>query len=234
MRISKLKRKIGYILLSCMIVSCMPTNVLAETINNGFRNTYVEPQFGNEDNEQELETKIVKEALEKRESNVKHFLKEDNSYEAVIYNDPVHYLDNGVWKDIDNSFSEIEDKKEYTYKEIDDNKEQDRYINEEKDTKKNNSNTENNDEVKDKKLKDINREKTNDLKEDSNPNDNNKKENYYKDNKSSTENESEKKDNNNNVSEEKRSQDIKKSDEKDIIKSTSEKNNYKKEIETRI
>ncbi|MBY6801068.1 DNRLRE domain-containing protein [Clostridium botulinum] len=233
MRISKLKRKIGYILLSCMIVSCMPTNVLAETINNGFRNTYVEPQFGNEDNEQELETKIVKEALEKRESNVKHFLKEDNSYEAVIYNDPVHYLDNGVWKDIDNSFSEIEDKKEYTYKEIDDNKEQDRYINEEKDTKKNNSNTENNDEVKDKKLKDINREKTNDLKEDSNPNDNNKKENYYKDNKSSTENESEKKDNNNNVSEEKRSQDIKKSDEKDIIKSTSEKNNYKKEIENK-
>ncbi|MHB9941512.1 hypothetical protein CF065_07755 [Clostridium sporogenes] len=234
MRISKIKRKIGYILLSCMIISCMPTNVLADTINNKFRNTYVAPQFGNEDNnEQELETKIVKEAVEKRESNVKHFLKEDNTYEAVIYNDPVHYLDNGVWKDIDNSFSEIEDKKEYTYKEIDDNKEQDTYINEEKDTKKNNSNTKNNGEVKDKELKDINREKINDLKEDNKPNDNNKKENYYKDNKSDTKNESEKKDNNNNTSEEKKSQDIKQSDKKNIVKSTTEKNNYKKEIENK-
>ncbi|MFL0197564.1 hypothetical protein ACJDU8_18635 [Clostridium sp. WILCCON 0269] len=49
------------------------------------------------------ETKIVGEVTEKREKNVKHFLKEDSTFEAAIYSEPVHYLSNGKWQDIDNS-----------------------------------------------------------------------------------------------------------------------------------
>jgi YD repeat-containing protein len=53
------------------------------------------------------DAKIVRELEEKREESTKYFLKDDGTYEAVLYEDPVHYLNNGQWVDIDNS---LEDK----------------------------------------------------------------------------------------------------------------------------
>ena len=53
--------------------------------------------------------KILKEAVEKREESVKHFLKEDGTYQAVMYKTPVHYYKDGKWEDIDNSLNEKQD-----------------------------------------------------------------------------------------------------------------------------
>lgn len=36
----------------------------------------------------------------------KHFVREDGSYVAVSYSEPVHYLENGQWKEIDNTLIE--------------------------------------------------------------------------------------------------------------------------------
>ncbi|WP_035381744.1 DNRLRE domain-containing protein, partial [Fervidicella metallireducens] len=56
------------------------------------------------------ESKIVGESIEKREKNVKHFIKDDGTYVACSYSTAVHYKENGRWKDIDNTL--IDDKDE--------------------------------------------------------------------------------------------------------------------------
>jgi len=52
---------------------------------------------------------IVKELVEKREANVKHFLMDDMTEEALIYPASVHYLVNGQWKQIDNTMIESDE-----------------------------------------------------------------------------------------------------------------------------
>ncbi|QLY78026.1 carbohydrate binding domain-containing protein [Clostridium intestinale] len=54
---------------------------------------------------------IVGEITEKREENVKHFMKDDGTFVAMMYNNPVHYKDGSEWKDIDNTLVEKEDAK---------------------------------------------------------------------------------------------------------------------------
>ena len=46
----------------------------------------------------------VEELISLREENIKHFRLSDGTYEAVVYNEPIHRKDeNGVWQDIDNT-----------------------------------------------------------------------------------------------------------------------------------
>lgn len=54
---------------------------------------------------EETTAKIVREVTELREESVKHFLCEDGSYIAATYSAPVHYKENGEWKEFDNSLS---------------------------------------------------------------------------------------------------------------------------------
>lgn len=54
---------------------------------------------------------IVGELVEKREENVKHFMKDDGTFVAMMYNNPVHYKEGSEWKDIDNTLVEKEDAK---------------------------------------------------------------------------------------------------------------------------
>ncbi|MGL5151160.1 MAG: DUF6531 domain-containing protein, partial [Clostridium sp.] len=49
---------------------------------------------------------VVGEDEKKREENIKHFKKSDGSYEAVVYEEPVHYLKDNQWMDIDNTLKE--------------------------------------------------------------------------------------------------------------------------------
>ena len=49
-----------------------------------------------------MPAQIVREVPELREESVKHFLCDDGSYIAATYAEPVHYNENGVWKEIDN------------------------------------------------------------------------------------------------------------------------------------
>lgn len=55
------------------------------------------------------ETEIVSEVIEKREENRKHFLMSDGSFMVAQYNNPVHYKnDDGQWIDYDNTIVEVE------------------------------------------------------------------------------------------------------------------------------
>lgn len=45
----------------------------------------------------------MKEKREFRRECVKHFENADHSFTAAVYGQPVHYMENGEWKDIDNS-----------------------------------------------------------------------------------------------------------------------------------
>jgi len=88
-----------------MLISCFPNSVIAQTSKVPTNVSKV----GNATTPIKKEPKILKEVVEKRESNIKHFLMDDMSYEAVVYSGPVHYLDNGQWKDIDNSLTPQKD-----------------------------------------------------------------------------------------------------------------------------
>lgn len=52
---------------------------------------------------EEMTSKIVREINDLREEYVKHFLCEDGSYIVATYSEPVHYKENGQWKEINNN-----------------------------------------------------------------------------------------------------------------------------------
>ena len=56
-----------------------------------------------DENTHPSEIPILFEDESKRDAYTKHFRKLDGSYEVSIYNEPVHYLENNEWKEIDNS-----------------------------------------------------------------------------------------------------------------------------------
>ncbi|MCI6996144.1 MAG: DNRLRE domain-containing protein, partial [Eubacterium sp.] len=49
---------------------------------------------------------IAEEDISQRSSNIKHFKKRDNTFIAAVYPDPVHYQENGEWKEIDNRLAD--------------------------------------------------------------------------------------------------------------------------------
>lgn len=95
-RYSKL---ISCILSLSMVCSILPARVFAEDLSNG------SPQ----QESLKKEAKIVGEIESRREKNIKVFMKDDNTFEAAIYNEAVNYLEDGKWKEIDNSLIDAND-----------------------------------------------------------------------------------------------------------------------------
>lgn len=62
--------------------------------------------------QEEMTSKIASEVTELRNEYEKHFVCEDGSFVVATYNDPVHYKENGQWKEIDNSLKLTADKKD--------------------------------------------------------------------------------------------------------------------------
>ena len=55
------------------------------------------------------EPEIIAEITEKREENIKHFMRSDGSFVVAQYDNPVHYqVDSGEWVDIDNTITETD------------------------------------------------------------------------------------------------------------------------------
>lgn len=50
-----------------------------------------------------MEPYVLQELEEYRTIDTKQFLMSDNTVQAVMYNEPVHYEENGGWEDLDNS-----------------------------------------------------------------------------------------------------------------------------------
>ena len=82
-----------------MIVYLVPTFVFAEWIDGLSSGT------SGENDEPAGRASDTYEMTERREENVKHFHCPDGTNIAVQYDMPVHYLDNGEWKDIDNTLA---------------------------------------------------------------------------------------------------------------------------------
>ena len=70
--------------------------------------TYSEKNSG-KNTDQPNNAKAEKEEEEKRQENIKHFLRDDMTVEACIYPFPVHYKKNGKWVDIDNRLEATKD-----------------------------------------------------------------------------------------------------------------------------
>lgn len=91
-------------LLMTFLATMIPSyNVVAKEKNT---DSSVEVQQGTES-----DGLIVGEVTEKREENVKHFMKDDGTFVAMMYNNPVHYKEGSEWKDIDNTLVEKDDTK---------------------------------------------------------------------------------------------------------------------------
>jgi len=96
----KYKRFLSLFLIVIFLCVNIPINVLAQDFNDLINSIVPSTQLQEKN---KTEAKIQKEVEEKREKNVKHFMKDDMTYEAVVYPMAVHYQENGKWKDIDNN-----------------------------------------------------------------------------------------------------------------------------------
>lgn len=104
----KAKKLIAILLTTAMSLSLIPEQVFAQSDNSPPEATLEFLQEASKDSKK-IEGKIISELNEKRERNIKHFLKDDMTYEAVEYALPVHYEERGQWKDIDNSLVETKE-----------------------------------------------------------------------------------------------------------------------------
>ncbi|GLC29653.1 carbohydrate binding domain-containing protein [Clostridium omnivorum] len=103
---------ISVILSVLMLITAIPSRVLAENVtsnSNKSTESAAKVNGGQDQEDKSKEVKILEEVEDKREENVKHFLKEDMTYEAVVYPEAVHYQEDGKLKDIDNTLEEKDD-----------------------------------------------------------------------------------------------------------------------------
>ncbi|HAY73474.1 MAG TPA: hypothetical protein DCY31_06460 [Ruminococcaceae bacterium] len=89
---------IAVILTVIMIVGILPMTVFAEEYNETQLMKTVEIE-----SDKKEKSPIVGEVTDKRDENTKVFERRDGSYTAVITSEPIHYDDNGEWKEIDNT-----------------------------------------------------------------------------------------------------------------------------------
>lgn len=95
---TKIYKGVAKLLIITLLTTMMPINIIKASAEEATESVTPETQG---------DTEIIRELEEKRNENTKYFLKNDGTYEAVLYEDPVHYLKDGKWADIDNS---LEDK----------------------------------------------------------------------------------------------------------------------------
>lgn len=107
MRKSKVFFKIIAIFMSILLVlQILPFSVIAANI--GEANSTIDLTHLNTSASVEKSSGIIGEVETLRDEYTKHFRREDGSFVAAIYSEPVHYIDNGVWKEIDNTI-EVDD-----------------------------------------------------------------------------------------------------------------------------
>lgn len=96
---------IAVILTVIMIVGILPMTVFAQEFNETQLMKTVEIE-----SDKKEKSPIVGEVTDKRDENTKVFERRDGSYTAVITSEPIHYDDNGEWKEIDNTLVKTNNK----------------------------------------------------------------------------------------------------------------------------
>ena len=100
------KRLLSIFLMATFISANTPITTLAQGIDDLSNKIVSTAQL---ERSSKKEARILEEVESKREKYVKHFIKEDKTYEAVVYPFAAHYKENGEWKDIDNNVIEGKD-----------------------------------------------------------------------------------------------------------------------------
>lgn len=99
------RRILSFVLvLACLFVFSLGNSVtaLAEGIRKSQRlNDYI-AEITDKPTEALVQSPLISEDTDKREENIKHFIRQDKAIEAVVHPYPVHYEENGEWKEIDN------------------------------------------------------------------------------------------------------------------------------------
>lgn len=90
-----------------IVVQILPLQVLAESVTDAIAHKeFIEDVLNNptyEDNASDAE--ILYEVKEKRDEYTKVYKKSDGTYTAIMTEEPLHYLNDGVWEEINNSMS---------------------------------------------------------------------------------------------------------------------------------
>lgn len=87
------------------VIEILPLQVMAEEFTDAVaQKEFIEDLVNNPtDAKKDAESEILYEVEEKRDEHTKVYKKSDGTYTAVMTEEPLHYLDEGVWKEIDNS-----------------------------------------------------------------------------------------------------------------------------------
>jgi RHS repeat-associated protein len=103
------KKAWAIILIISMIFGIAPGSVKAEsktqTSNDAVSDAYSDNSVIQTDNDIQEEPTVLYELEDEREENSKRFLMSDHTIQAIMYSEPVHYSEEGEWKDIDNTLS---------------------------------------------------------------------------------------------------------------------------------
>ncbi|MDV3426780.1 MAG: hypothetical protein LIR50_06265, partial [Bacillota bacterium] len=100
------KKILSYILSFLLVFYTLPITAFASEIN---QNPPEVKTTTAESSSEVSDKKIIGEIQGKREANIKHFYMADGSYQAVVYPYNVHYKENGIWQDIDNTLKDSSD-----------------------------------------------------------------------------------------------------------------------------
>ena len=105
----QMKRAVKYVVSILLAIVCLFSYTLWDTayaLSNELRYQAYIRNIAGEIAEEPAETlpysPLLYEDVSGREENIKRFVREDRAVEAVVYPYPVHYQENGEWKDIDN------------------------------------------------------------------------------------------------------------------------------------
>ncbi len=100
-----MKKILSTILSVILLFYVLPTTAMAEEINSALnRNEDLEELLSNPVEVEDVSAAaIIGEVKEKRDEYTKVFKKGDGSYTAMMSAEPLHYLSDGVWENIDNS-----------------------------------------------------------------------------------------------------------------------------------
>jgi RHS repeat-associated protein len=101
------RKALSVFLAFLIVVQILPLQVLAESVTDAIAHKeFIEDVLNNptyEDNTSDAE--ILYEVEEKRDEYTKVYKKSDGTYTAIMTEEPLHYLYNGVWEEINNSMS---------------------------------------------------------------------------------------------------------------------------------
>ncbi len=103
----KMCKVLSVFLAFLIVAQILPLQVLAESVTDAIAHKeFIEDVLNNPTSEENTsDAEILYEVEEKRDEYTKVYKKSDGTYTAIMTEEPLHYLNDGVWEEINNSMS---------------------------------------------------------------------------------------------------------------------------------